>query len=213
MDDFRKVIDFISIGAYTLDQLHSQFSELSRCDLEEMLDGMVMFSKIKYTNGYYHGNDVIAPDKNKRQFTGNGFDHTGVVYPEWVKSDIDKVKFLTSEDAPKFQKTAKFFADDINTQETGRIIYDVMNSNHIMTTYYLEPNKNGGGNVVAHKIDVTQSRSMTILFSNGKFTVNAPLLKSLIPKYANAKTESYVDRFVKEFNSFEELAVWIKKNV
>ena len=215
MDEFKPILDYIDKGCFTIGDLTSEFNEFDPAELEETLEGFVAFNKIKKTRQYFHGNNIIAPEKKTRQqqTTGNSLDCTEVDYPDWVVTDRDKVKFLTSPECPKLSKSMHFFIDDIDTKNTGRLLYDSLNSNHIMTSVYLSPRQNEGGNKVDYSKDVTQARGFSVIFRDGKFKISISLVKSLQSKYANAKVDGISEHFEKEFSSFDEFKKWIVENL
>ena len=215
MDEFKPVLEFIEKGSFTISDLTEEFKDFDPAELEETLDGFVAFSKICKTRQYYHGKNIIPPEKKTRQATtGNALDCTEVDYPEWVKTDRDKVKFLTSPESPKLSKPMHFFVDDVDLKESGKLLFDSLNSNHIMTSFFLSPNPIGKGNRVDYSKDVTQARGFSLMLrGDGKFKISVSLLKPLHNKYANAKTESYADHFEKEFKSYDEFKKWMVENL
>jgi len=214
MEEYKAVLDRIDKGCYTIADLADLHREFDPQELEETLEGFVAFGKIKKTRQFFHGIAIIPPEKKTRATTGNSLDCTGVEYPEWVKTDRDKVKFLTSPESPKLSKQMNFFIDDIETKDTGRLLYDSLNSSHIMTSVYLSPNSNDPGNKTDYAKDVSQARGFSVIHrEDGTFSIDVSLLKSLQSRYANAKTESYSDRFTKEFSSFESFKKWLLENL
>lgn len=215
MEEFKPVLDLIDKGCYTIADLIDMFRQFPAAELEESLDGFVLFKKISKTRQYFHGNNIIPPEKKTRNTptTGNSLDCTGVEYPDWVVTDRDKVKFLSSEEAPKLTKTMNFFIDDIELKDTNRLLFDSLNSNHIMTSVYISPRSNAPGNKVDFSKDVTQARGFSLIFREGKFKINVSLLKPLQKKYANAATDAYSDHFEKEFKDYDEFKKWIMENL
>ena len=122
MDEYAAVLERIDKGCFTIGDLASEFKEFKKEELEETLDGYVLFKKISKTRQYFHGNNIIPPEKKVRQFTGNSLDLTQVDYPDWVKSDRDKVKYITSPECPKLASPRHFFIDDIDIKETGKVL-------------------------------------------------------------------------------------------
>jgi hypothetical protein len=215
-NELQPILDFIKKGCFTIEDIVSEFPEHAEHALEiaEQLEGYVAFKVISKTRQFFHGNDVVPPEKKTRPTASNSLDVTDVEYPEWVKSDRDKVKFLTSTDSPKLPKPMHFFIDDIDTKNTGKLLFDSLNSNHIMTSFFLAPRKEGElGNKIDYSKDVTQMRGFNVTFREGKFKVNVSLLRTLQAKYGNAKTEGIVDHFVKEFETYGEFKAWISENL
>lgn len=213
MDEYLQVLEYIKNGYYTIQDLMLKFEQFTNKDeFTETLDGFALFGKIKKTRQYYHGIEIKVPEKKK---IGNSLDCTNVDYPDWVKTDRDKVKFLTSPESPKLLRGMHFFVDDIQTKNTGRLIYDSLNSNHIMTSYFLSPDNTNGGNKINYSKDVTQHRGFSILIRDGKIKINVSLLKPLREKYANTTSENEVvaDHFEQTFNTYEEFVEWLKKNL
>lgn len=214
MDEYTQVLERIDKGCFTIGDLASEFKEFPQEELEETLDGFVLFKKISKTRQYYHGNNIIPPEKKTRQFTGNSLDMTQVDYPDWVKSDRDKVKYITSPECPKLSSSRHFFIDDIDLKETGKVLYDSLNSNHIMTSVFISPNRGDvPGNKIDYSKDVTQYRGFSMRIQDGVFKVNVSLLKSLQPRYANGKEEAVADHHVKEFKTYAEFKQWILENL
>jgi hypothetical protein len=213
MDEFKPVLEFIDKGCYTIADLTDRFRDFDASELEESLEGFVLFKKIKKTRQYFHGNNIIPPEKKIRTTTGNSLDLTQIDYPDWVVTDRDKIKFLTSPESPKIAKPMNFFIDDVDLKTTGKLLFDSLNSNHIMTSIFLSPRTNEPGNKIDYSKDVTQPRGFSVFVKNGKFRISVSLLMPLRLKYANAKTEAVPDHFEAEFNSFEEFKKWIVENL
>jgi hypothetical protein len=213
MDEFTPVLEYINRGCYTINDLVGEFKEFKADELQESLEGFVLFKKISKTRQYFHGNSIIPPEKKTKTTTGNSLDLTNVDYPDWVKTDRDKVKFLTSPESPKLAKSMHFFVDDVDLKETGRLLFDSLNSNHIMTSVYLRPNTDTPGNKVDYSKNVTQFRGFNVLYRDGKFKVHVSLLVPLRRKYANASTEAVPDHFEKEFTTYEDFKKWILENL
>ena len=213
MEEYQPVLDRINKGYFTIGDLAADFKQFPQDELEETLEGFVAFNKIKKTRQFFHGNNIVPPEKKTRQHTGNSLDTMDVEYPEWVKTDRDKIKFLTSPESPRIAASRHFFIDDFEIKNTGHLIYDSLNSNHIMTSVYLNPNKEGTGNTVAHSKDVTQLRGVHVLFRDGVFKVQVSLIKPLQSKYANAKTDNVSDHFEKEFPDYESFKKWLVENL
>ena len=213
MNEYNPVLEYISKGCYTIADITGEFTEFDPAELEETLEGFVAFNKIKKTRHYFHGNDIVPPEKKTRTTTGNALDLTQVEYPDWVKTDRDKVKYLTSSESPKIPQPMHFFIDDVDTKETKRLLFDSLNSNHILTSVFLSPRNNEGGNKIDYMKDVTQARGFNVIHRDGVFFVNVSLLKCLQGRYANTKTEGVTDRFTQEFKSYEEFKTWIIANL
>lgn len=217
MTEYQAVIDHISTGCFTIDELCLEFPQFTnKEEFKETLEGYAAFGKFKQTREYFHGNDIPAPEKKVRQKnseqTGNSLDCTEVNYPEWVKTDRDKVKYLTSEEAPQLPKPMHFFIDDVEMKTTGRLLSDSLNSNHIMTSVYMSPRTTGGNRIDFSK-DVTQARGFSVLVSEKSIKISASLLKPLRDKYANATHEGVCDHFEKEFTSYSEFKNWMLENL
>ena len=215
MQEYKEVFELINKGCYSIGDLTDLIKHIPADELEESLDGFVLMKLISKTGKIYHGNSIPPPEKKKRAepFTGNSLDCTGIDYPNHVKSDLDKVKYLVSEDAPKLQKTMNFFVDDISLQNTGRLLFDSLNSNHIMTSYYISPRINTPGNKMDFSKDVTQARGFSVLVREDRIKINVSLLKPLQRKYANANNEAVADHFEKEFKTYDDFKKWLVENL
>lgn len=213
MDEFAQVLEYINKGCYTIKDLADEFKDFDPAELEESLEGFVLFKKISKTRHFFHGNTIVPPEKKTKTTTGNSLDLTHIEYPDWVKTDRDKVKFLSSPESPKLTGFMHFFIDDLDIKETGRLLHDSLKSNHVMTSVYFRPNSNGPGNTVQYSKDVTQHRGFTLSFRENKFKINVALLVPLRRKYANASSESVPDHFRQEFNNYEDFKKWMLENL
>lgn len=166
-------------------------------DLQNMLDGMVVMRKLKKV-GERYGSIDLAEDEEDSKPRKKRNESTEFKYPEFVTTDKDKIHYLLSPDAPVLNRPMTIMYFDVNKSQTGRDIYDAINSSTITHEVCIAGDRSKNCNVTIYNRQSTSARGFGISIREGKFRVYI------------SDANSNVEKF---FDSYAEMREWIVKNL